>query len=111
MQRGAIIPKDPSIPQTLKFAEDLYELYEFKDVEELTEDSFFIKKVDDQTIMDIMFILSSHEHLVKFLRSRSCNPRPFGDRNFRVHYNSTPRFQRDNIVQDVFKLVFFAAEK
>ena len=26
-------------------------------------------KVDDQTIMDIMFILSSHEHLVKYLRS------------------------------------------
>jgi hypothetical protein len=37
-------------------------------VEELTEDSFFIVKVDEQSIMDIMFILSSHEHLVKFLR-------------------------------------------
>ena len=68
IERGALIPKDPYKPQTLKFAENLYELYELKDVEELTADGFFIMKVDDKTIMDIMFILSSHEHLVKYLR-------------------------------------------
>jgi len=63
-----LIPKDPSKPQTIKFAESLYDLYELKDVEELTEDSFFIVKVEEETIMNIMFILSSHEHLVKFLK-------------------------------------------
>lgn len=40
-------------------------------MEELTEDSFFIVKVDDETIMNIQYILSSHEHLVKFLRGLS----------------------------------------
>lgn len=37
-------------------------------MEELTEDSFFIVKVDEETITSIMFILSSHEHLVKYLK-------------------------------------------
>ncbi len=59
------------MPQTLKFAEDLYDLFELKDVDELTEDSFFIVKVDDETIMNIQYILSSHEHLIKFLRGLS----------------------------------------
>ena len=60
LERGNLIPKDPSIPQTLKFAEDLYELYEFKDVEELTEDSFFIKKVEKVMIL-CRFLLFSHQ--------------------------------------------------
>lgn len=32
LERGAMIPKNPDLPQTLKFAEDLYELFELKDV-------------------------------------------------------------------------------
>lgn len=33
LERGDLIPKDPNSPQTLKFTEDLYDLYELKDVE------------------------------------------------------------------------------
>lgn len=40
-------------------------------MDELTEDSFFIMKVDDETIRSIQYILSSHEHLIKFLRGLS----------------------------------------
>jgi hypothetical protein len=37
-------------------------------VVELTEDSFLIVKVDEQTMMDIQFVISSHEPFVKFLK-------------------------------------------
>lgn len=67
IERGPLIPKDTTKPEIIKFSENLYELYELKDVEELTEDSFLIVKVEEQTIMNIQYVISSHEHLVKFL--------------------------------------------
>jgi hypothetical protein len=33
----------------------------------LTKDSFLIIKVEDDTIRNIQYVISSHEHLVKFL--------------------------------------------
>jgi hypothetical protein len=62
-----LIPKDPNTKDIIKFSENLYELYELKNVVELTEDSFLIMKVDEETMMNIQYIISSHEHLIKFL--------------------------------------------
>ena len=69
LDRGKLIPKDPNTSPIIKFSEELYELYALTDVEELTEDSFLIVRVDEETIMNIQYILSAHEHLTKFLNS------------------------------------------
>ena len=45
----------------------MYELYELTDVVELTEDIFLIMKAEEDTIMNLQFVISSHEHLIKFL--------------------------------------------
>ena len=42
-----MVPKDPNQKPIIKFSEDLYDLYELKDVDELTKDSFQIVKVDE----------------------------------------------------------------
>jgi hypothetical protein len=62
-----LIPKDPNTKDIIKFSENLYELYELVSVVELTEDSFLIVKVEEETMMHIQYIISSHEHLIKFL--------------------------------------------
>lgn len=67
LDRGPFIPKDPSTKDIIKFSENLYDLYELVDVAELTEDSFLIVKVEEETMMNIQYIISSHEHLIKFL--------------------------------------------
>ena len=92
LERGVLVPKDPNQKPIIKFSEDLYELYELKDVEELTEDSFQIVKVDEEAMMFIQYIISSHEHLVKFLDGFSShmvkeNQKPFTKK---VNVNGKP---------------------
>lgn len=67
LDRGPLIPKDPNTKDIIKFSENLYELYELVSVAELTEDSFLITKVEEETMMNIQYVISSHEHLYKFL--------------------------------------------
>jgi hypothetical protein len=50
-----------------KYFEEKIDKISFKAVESLSEDSFIIVKVGDETIRDVAYVLSSHEHLVKFV--------------------------------------------
>jgi hypothetical protein len=67
LDRGSLIAKDPNTKNIIKFSENLFELYELVSVVELTEDSFLIVKVEEETMMNIQYVISSHEHLIKFL--------------------------------------------
>lgn len=54
------------------------------DVAELTEDSFLIVKVEEETMMNIQYIISSHEHLIKFLDRFSSHM---------INENAEPKFK------------------
>lgn len=55
------------MPKIVEAYEKKVQKINFKDVSKMTEDTFKIYKVDEETMLDIQFAISSLEPLVKFV--------------------------------------------
>lgn len=67
LERDNKIPLSEDIPKIVSYFESQYHKINFKAVPKLPKDIFMIYKVDEKTLLDIQYALSSHEPFVKFV--------------------------------------------
>ena len=67
LERDTELPINEDIPKIVSYFESRYQKISFTAVTQLPKDIFMIYKVDDKTLLDIQYALSSHEPFVKFV--------------------------------------------
>ena len=60
LERGLEINIDLNLPKIVLYSEQKSVKFYLTAVDELTEDSFCIYKVDEETMMNIQYVISSH---------------------------------------------------
>ena len=59
LERGPTIRNDENVIPVIKYFDECINKIDFKAVESLSEDSFIIVRVSEETIKDVSYILSS----------------------------------------------------
>ena len=71
LERGEDFPESDGIENIIKEYEDKFKKINFKSVKILPKDIFMICKVEEETMLDAQYVLSSHEPLIKFVEKLS----------------------------------------
>lgn len=81
LERGPVIRNDENVIPVIKYFDETIIKQDFKAVPSLSEDSFIIVRVSEETIRDVSYILSSQEAFVKVveilsteLKKKQANP-------------------------------------
>lgn len=67
LERGSVIRNDENVIAVIKYFDEAVIKMDFKAVEKLSEDSFIIVRVSEETIRDVSYVLSSQEAFVKIV--------------------------------------------